>query len=264
MRNVAQNATSQSLSFDALDNAGQPVVLDHDSPDLEISVKSSVNGQPAYTALTLVARSDPDEWGPAGAIKNIGGTAEHLIDIPNSIFTIPAGVITLRIVSPDVYCAPAESLVIDNKQVLTDGFTDAGRSAFRSAMTGRTINVVSPLFVTPDGTPNFTVCAGDDHAEADSRELRFPPFVGIETDWTGATATIEFGDGTTFDATIVNETGDSREIYFELDSDDTTALSALTEEDSDYGILFDLVVTLASGNRTHMVKDGVLIVKPAL
>lgn len=148
--------------------------------------------------------------------------------------------------------------------VTVDGFTTAGRTALRTALAGRTIAVVSPLFVTSDGTPQFTLCAGDDYFANDSRELRFPPFTGIETDWTGATAEIKVNSDTTYPAAIDVRTGDSREIYVELDSDDSTDLSALTDESSGYGILFDLVVTLQSGRQTTLVKDGVLVVKPAL
>lgn len=144
-----------------------------------------------------------------------------------------------------------------------EGFTSDGIAALRAALANRTINVVSPLVVGTCGSPTITIVAGDDYLFADSpeRAINFPPFVGTFPDWTNATAAVEFGI-LTYPVTITTRTGSSRVMYFELHAADTTALAATTDEDSGYAILFDLVVTLASGSRTTIINNGTLILQP--
>lgn len=150
----------------------------------------------------------------------------------------------------------------DNASMTIAGFTADGIAALRAALANRTINVVSPLVVSVDGLPVFTIVSGDDYYFADGRQLAFPSLVGPWPDWTGATATIEFGT-VTYPAVILTPTALNRDVYFELTKVQSAALGALATETYEYGILFDLVVTLANGNRTTVVNGGILRINPS-
>lgn len=133
-------------------------------------------------------------------------------------------------------------------------------TAILAGISGQTINIVSPLVVQAGGIPVITVVAGDDYFLIDGRAITLP-ISGTFPDWTGATAVIEFGS-LTVPANITVRTGTTRSAYFELPNVDTTLLAATTDADSGYAVLFDLVVTLATGSRTTVINQGVLTLLP--
>jgi hypothetical protein len=139
---------------------------------------------------------------------------------------------------------------------LISGLTSAGVAAIQAALQTRQINVQSPLVFTADGTVNFTVVAGDDYYNADGRAITPGTLSGSFPDWTNAVATVEFG-ALTLNAVITTATGNTRALYWEMSSANTTALAAL--DDKGFGVTFDLIVTLASGHRTTVINQGVMV-----
>lgn len=112
-RIVSPGSTSQTIAVDALSSTGAAVVLTSASAGLTLTVQQTLNGIVSTVAtLTPTTRTNSGQWGPAGAVANIGGTQRTEIDLPDSAFVGSMGVISIALVATGVKLAISETVQI--------------------------------------------------------------------------------------------------------------------------------------------------------
>ena len=208
----------------------------------------------------LPANQIADQTLLASAIGSPLQTTTEATDAATLLAAIgtPAQAATLATGTENILSAVASVGAGGNVNV--SGFTSNGINALKAAIAGVSVSVVSPVVQGLDGSITVNLVAGDDYYNSDGRAIYFPAS-GTLPDWTGGTAAVEFGT-VSLPATIVTNTGSSRSIYLELSSANTANLAATTGSASGNGVLFDLVVTLASGRRTTVVENGLMVFAP--
>lgn len=175
-----------------------------------------------------------------GATNKLKVNADHTV---NTIVDVDAEAIADAVV---------EALTASGVTVDPDS-TDAIAAAVASALGTARVTVVSP--VSQDGG-TVTLTRGDDYFNADQRPVPFT-IEGAFASWAGATAILRLtspGFATDVEGTILDTTGSSRRVRFDVPAEVTSQLKPSARG------TFQVAIALSNEHITTPVHDGRLIV----